>query len=167
MKLTTIIIRNFRSFDDHADVIQVGEMAAFVGKNSSGKSNILQALQLFFGQTSPVPEDFYYGDTERTMSVTVTFQVDSANLFPVLMPYVSPDQTLWLRREFKENDLKGKMYVGGKNQYTGTAEMNPFPDRALIASRVNAFLASDSAAPLLAYAHQKGRQSVMRTIMMC
>ena len=37
MKLTTIIIRNFRSFDDHADVIQVGEMAAFVGKNSSGK----------------------------------------------------------------------------------------------------------------------------------
>lgn len=157
MKLTTIIIRNFRSFDDHADVIQVGEMAAFVGKNSSGKSNILQALQLFFGQTSPVPEDFYYGDTERTMSVTVTFQVDSANLFPVLMPYVSPDQTLWLRREFKENDLKGKMYVGGKNQYTGTAEMNPFPDRALIASRVNAFLASDSGAPLLTYAHQKGQ----------
>lgn len=50
MKITEISIKNFRSFDERGVSIVVGEMTAFVGKNSSGKSNILQALQLFWGQ---------------------------------------------------------------------------------------------------------------------
>lgn len=60
MNNSEIVIKNLRSFDNHGDVIKVGEMAEFVGKNSSGKSSILQALQLFFGQTSPTLDDFYY-----------------------------------------------------------------------------------------------------------
>lgn len=71
MKITEISIKNFRSFDERGVSIVVGEMTAFVGKNSSGKSNILQALQLFWGQYALAAEDFYYGETDRTISVSV------------------------------------------------------------------------------------------------
>ena len=36
MKITEISIKNFRSFDERGVSIVVGEVAAFVGKNSSG-----------------------------------------------------------------------------------------------------------------------------------
>ena len=45
MKLTSVKIQNYRSFDSQGVEITLGEMAAFVGRNSSGKSNILNALK--------------------------------------------------------------------------------------------------------------------------
>lgn len=109
MKITEISIKNFRSFDERGVSIVVGEMTAFVGKNSSGKSNILQALQLFWGQYALAAEDFYYGETDRTISVSVTFAVAPDEILPVLLPYVSPDGFLQLRHDYTEVDLKGKL----------------------------------------------------------
>jgi predicted ATPase len=51
MKLiTSVRIRGLRSIEDQA-LATVGNFTAFVGKNSSGKSNVLRALNLFFNQS--------------------------------------------------------------------------------------------------------------------
>ena len=139
MKISEISIKNFRSFDECGASILVGEMAAFVGKNSSGKSNILQALQLFWGQYTLTTEDFYYGETDRTISISVTFSVASEDIIPALLPYVSSDGFLRLRHDYTEADLKGKLYSCGINEYTGASEMHPFPDRKLTAAKINVF----------------------------
>ena len=159
MKITEISIKNFRSFDERGVSIVVGEMAAFVGKNSSGKSNILQALQLFWGQYALAAEDFYYGETDRTISVSVTFAVAPDEILPVLLPYVSPDGFLQLRHDYTEVDLKGKLYSCGKNEYTGQPEMNPFPERKLklTPAKIGVFLASEQSANLHSYAQSNGK----------
>ena len=136
MKISEISIKNFRSFDERGVSISVGEMAAFVGKNSSGKSNILQALQLFWGQYALTAEDFYYGETSRTISVSVTFAIPSDEITPSLLPYVSPDGFLQLCHDYTETDTKGKLYSCGKNDFTGTSDMNPFPERKLTTARI-------------------------------
>lgn len=159
MKITEISIKNFRSFDERGVSIVVGEMTAFVGKNSSGKSNILQALQLFWGQYALAAEDFYYGETDRTISVSVTFAVAPDEILPVLLPYVSPDGFLQLRHDYTEVDLKRKLYSCGKNEYTGQPEMNPFPERKLklTPAKIGVFLASEQSANLHSYAQSNGK----------
>lgn len=157
MKITEISIKNFRSFDERGATIVVGEMAAFVGKNSSGKSNILKALQLFWGQDVLSSEDFYYGETNRTISISVKFSVASEEIFPALLPYVSPDGFLQLRHDYTEADSKGKLYSCGNNEYTGQADMNPFPERKLTSAKIGAFLTSEQSAGLRAYAQDSGK----------
>ena len=48
MKVCQVTIRNFKSFGDDLVSIPLGDLTAFVGANSSGKSNVLKALDLFF-----------------------------------------------------------------------------------------------------------------------
>jgi len=157
MKISEILIKNFRSFDECGASIVVGEIAAFVGKNSSGKSNILQALQLFWGQYTLTTEDFYYGETDRTISISVSFSVTPEDIVPALLPYVSSDGFLRLRHDYTEADPKGKLYSCGINEYTGPSEMNPFPDRKLTAAKINTFLGTEQSTDLRAYAQAIGR----------
>ena len=158
MKIIEVSIRNFRSFDEHGVPIAVGEMAAFVGKNSSEKSNILQALQLFWGKYALTPEDFYYGETSRTISVSVTFSVQTEEIVPSLLPYVSSDGFLYLRHDYTEVDPKGKLYACGRREYTGIPEMDPFPARKLPPARIRNFLEAEQSVDLRAYAHEIGKQ---------
>lgn len=46
MKIFDISIKNFRGIKSLTN-LKVGEINSFVGKNDSGKSNILKALDLF------------------------------------------------------------------------------------------------------------------------
>lgn len=50
MRLTEIKIKNFRSFED--ETIAVDDYTCFVGPNGTGKSTVLQALNVFFRNTS-------------------------------------------------------------------------------------------------------------------
>ena len=157
MKLTTISIKNFRSFDDHGEIIKIGNLAAFVGKNSSGKSNILQALQLFWGQSILTEDDFYYRDTERTISISAEFLVSSDEIIPSLLNYISPNRRLHLRRDFTFSNQKGILISLGKNGYNGIDEMNPFPSKKLSSSKISSFLSSPNSSDLLAYAENLGQ----------
>ncbi|MBO9639081.1 MAG: AAA family ATPase, partial [Siphonobacter aquaeclarae] len=48
MKIQSIVIRNFKTFDGTGINFSCNDITALVGENSVGKSNILQALDLFF-----------------------------------------------------------------------------------------------------------------------
>lgn len=47
MKLTKLIITNFRGYKNRTEV-GFNDITTFVGKNDSGKSTILEALDIFF-----------------------------------------------------------------------------------------------------------------------
>ena len=59
MIIKSIRIKNFRSIVD--ETIDLSDMNFFVGKNDSGKSNVLKALNLFFNKETDfgMPFDFY------------------------------------------------------------------------------------------------------------
>lgn len=76
MKLTKVKIKNFRSYKDEI-IIDFENLVAFVGKNDSGKSTILEALDIFFNSSNGVvkidkddinKECLKNGDDEITIS---------------------------------------------------------------------------------------------------
>ncbi|MDU9049706.1 MAG: ATP-binding protein [Candidatus Electrothrix sp. Rat3] len=52
MKIKKIIIENFRGYKKRT-VIDLNNFIVFVGKNDAGKSTILEALDIFFGNSNP------------------------------------------------------------------------------------------------------------------
>jgi putative ATP-dependent endonuclease of OLD family len=74
MKMTKIEIRNYRSLCDVA--IYPKDILALVGRNNSGKSNVLKALELFFeGSTALINEECFYGHIkEKAIEVFITFE---------------------------------------------------------------------------------------------
>jgi len=79
MKIKTIRIQNFRSFED--ETIQLNRYSCFVGPNGAGKSSILAALNVFFREQSGSPtdvtalmdEDYFSKNTANPVRITVTF----------------------------------------------------------------------------------------------
>lgn len=79
MKIESVRIKNFRSFDDV--VIPFHGYTCLVGPNGAGKSTVLHALNLFFRETGDTPtdllkleeEDFHNKNVEEPIEITVTF----------------------------------------------------------------------------------------------
>jgi ABC-type lipoprotein export system ATPase subunit len=84
MKITKIQIKNFRSLRSVA-IDNLGDLTIIIGENSSGKSNVLEALDLFFNQFDSAPQrnvgavnDYLWFDRnpqnniEFTLSLSVT-----------------------------------------------------------------------------------------------
>lgn len=72
-----LIIKNFRSIQNLD--IELNEINAIIGPNSSGKSNILKAINLVLGQTyatikSFSKEDFYNFDENNHITIEVHFK---------------------------------------------------------------------------------------------
>ena len=72
MKIKKVAVTNFRTIKS-AEFYFFPYMV-FVGKNNSGKSNIMKALDVFFGRR-PVEDDFRLEgkNQEREITITLTF----------------------------------------------------------------------------------------------
>src|SRR5258708_6243321 len=72
MRIRKIVVRNFRSSSD--EEVEFDSLTALVGRNGSGKSSLLRALELFF---APSPKfdlyDFYAENTSQQIEIEVTF----------------------------------------------------------------------------------------------
>ncbi len=98
MRLSSVRIENFRSFDD--ETISFDDYTCFVGPNGSGKSTILTALNMFFRNTSSSTtdlldlseEDFHLKNTARPVKITLTFDHLSNDAKTALKAYVRQDQ---------------------------------------------------------------------------
>lgn len=75
--LTRLTVRNYRCLEEVE--IPLGPLTAFVGPNGSGKTAILQALNILLGETWPslrslrVPQDFTAFDPSRELEIAATF----------------------------------------------------------------------------------------------
>ncbi len=71
MKLRWLHIQGFRSIRDIA--FEIGDFLCFIGQNNHGKSNILQALDMFFssGTRGVTPDIFFRSPTEAVKEVVI------------------------------------------------------------------------------------------------
>lgn len=80
MKLTELKIENFRSFED--ETVHFDDYTCLVGPNSSGKSAVLMALNVFFRESRSTvtdvvtltEEDFHHRNTKESIKITLTFE---------------------------------------------------------------------------------------------
>lgn len=93
MRITHIRLQNFRAFDDA--VFSVNPYTCLVGDNGCGKSNVLAALCVFFGDTASTPyagvlekEDYHDFDTSTPIRITVTFEGMGPEALGALKAYV-------------------------------------------------------------------------------
>lgn len=98
MKIKSVRIKNFRSIREQT--IDLDHYTCFVGANGSGKSNVLHALNVFFGE-SGIPgldtrslgeEDFHKKNTTEPVEITITFSDLSPEAKDDLAHYVRHDQ---------------------------------------------------------------------------
>lgn len=59
MKLTKLVFNNYRSFGPTDTTIEISDLTALVGHNSSGKTTVLSALQKMFGNLKITKSDFH------------------------------------------------------------------------------------------------------------
>lgn len=74
MRISKIEIKNYRSLEEIA--IYPNKITALVGRNNSGKSNILRALELFFENSIRLvdTECYHHHQTGQEIQLTLTFE---------------------------------------------------------------------------------------------
>ncbi len=85
MKLTKVIINNFRTFGD-SQVIGFNDQTVLIGNNSSGKTTVLQALSKLFSDKQNdriirksdfhLPKGLRPGENSRTLFIETIFEFD-------------------------------------------------------------------------------------------
>lgn len=83
MVIDKVLVQNFRSIEE--EVLVCCDLTALVGRNGSGKSSFLRALDLFYSPTPKIDaEDFYNRDTSREIVISITYRdlnEEALNLF--------------------------------------------------------------------------------------
>ncbi|OEF90210.1 ATP-dependent endonuclease [Vibrio anguillarum] len=98
MKITKLKIENFRSFKEQE--VDISDYSCFIGANSSGKSTVINALNLFFrenknSQTDLIKlseDDFHHKNTNDPIKITVTFGELTEQAKEDLAAYVRQDE---------------------------------------------------------------------------
>jgi predicted ATP-dependent endonuclease of OLD family len=64
MKISHLKIVNFKTFDPEGISLNIADLTALVGENSTGKSNVLEALDVFFNfsKTKISKKTFHHED---------------------------------------------------------------------------------------------------------
>ncbi len=102
MRIHQVSVKNFRSIKDAT--LPCDDLTALVGRNGSGKSAFLNALDLFYDSSSRVtPEDYYAEDTSNDIEIAVTYcelRDDAKRLFSA---YIDND-SLTVAKVFSSRD---------------------------------------------------------------
>lgn len=139
MRLTEIKIKNFRSFEN--ETIALDDYTCLVGPNGAGKSTVLQALNVFFRNTSAASvdllklsdEDFHHKNIESPAEVVMTFE------------QLSPEA----QEDFKAYYRSGKLIVSAIAEWdpqAGCAEVKQYGSRLVMGDFAPYFAANEKKA---------------------
>ncbi|WP_414053027.1 ATP-dependent nuclease [Macrococcus animalis] len=111
--ITEIKILNFRSYKDSKNIISnLSNINMFTGKNNSGKTNVLRALNIFFNP------DYYNPNTDQNMMKIIT---GGNSKFPAINVKIIDFDTFGDKGEFiiqlNLNREKEKYSLIGKNKF--------------------------------------------------
>lgn len=75
MKISNIKIKNFKTFDSIGIEISANSLTALIGENSVGKSNVLEALDLFFNfsKSKISIKSFHHNDYKKNIEIELKF----------------------------------------------------------------------------------------------
>ncbi len=90
MLIQEVHVKNFRSILDES--LPCDSLTALVGRNGSGKSSFLSAIELFYEPSAKVTaEDFYSEDVTQDIEIEVTFAGLSAEAKELFSAYIDND----------------------------------------------------------------------------
>lgn len=117
MLIQEVHVKNFRSILEAS--LPCDSLTALVGRNGSGKSSFLSALELFYNPSAKVmPEDFYSEDVTQAIEIAVTYSGLSEEAKDLFSAYIDND-SLTVVRVFSDPE-KGK-----SGTYHGMRLQNP------------------------------------------
>ncbi|MFH1902707.1 MAG: AAA family ATPase [Candidatus Omnitrophota bacterium] len=109
MRIDRVSIQGFRAFKNRTDIV-VGPFTTIVGKNDTGKSSILHALDIFFNNSSPDDGDF---NQDQNTDDPVIIQVSFSELPASLQLEVGVDTDLSMENllDLQRNFTVRKTYI--------------------------------------------------------
>lgn len=125
MIIKELRVKNYRSIKDAT--LTLGDLTALVGRNGAGKSNFLNALDLFFDQAKkPEVNDYFGREAGQPIEVEVTFsELDEAQR-EKYGEYVNGDE-LTVARVLELGDRQAR-YYGSVLQHPKFAEIRQSTD---------------------------------------
>lgn len=135
MIVKAIHVKNFRSILDER--IDLDNLTVLVGRNGTGKSSFLRALELFYDPKAVVsPEDFYAEDTSKQVEIAVTFTDLGAKEKSLFAPYLDGND-LTVVRVFSISAKKSGTYHGMKLQNPEFTDVRNAGGKAEIKDKYN------------------------------
>jgi len=124
MIINSLHVQNFRSL--LAEKLDCHDLTVLVGRNGTGKSSFLRALEIFYDPTATVSvEDFYADDSTKEILVSVTFSSLSEEERKLFEPYLDDDQLTVARVFALSGGNKSGTYHGMRLQ---NPEFSPVRD---------------------------------------
>jgi len=102
MKIENISIQNFKTFGLEKIEFSFNDMTALIGENSVGKSNVLEALDLFFNftKTKISTKSYHHNDYSKPIVITIKFKNLNTDELTTFKTHLD-----------KHNDLKITQYI--------------------------------------------------------
>lgn len=141
MILKSLHVKNFRSILD--EKIDCDDLTVLVGRNGTGKSSFLGALELFYNQSATVStEDFYAEETGNEIEIAVTFTDLGSEEKSLFDPYTDGNE-LTVARVFNHSARKSGTYHGMRLQNPDFEEVRKAGGKTEIRSKYNDIRSTD------------------------
>ncbi|MGD0803521.1 MAG: AAA family ATPase [Candidatus Bathyarchaeia archaeon] len=106
MKIEKIIIKNYRSLKNVSTLFK--NIVIFIGRNNSGKSSILQAINNFYTpEANTKIDDFYNGNAEEPIEIEIEFNNFTNKEIDEFRSYIQDDK-LTIKKIIHWNDETSK-----------------------------------------------------------
>jgi len=114
MRLKRLIYSNYRSFGSEETSININDLTAFIGENSSGKTTILTGLQKLFGNDRVEKSDFHVPLNKKADEISEnTFYIEAYFEFFHTNDSDAEDYAIPSYFEnFVVNEPEGRPYIG-------------------------------------------------------
>ena len=117
MKLTNIIIKNYKSIQEIDDIV-ITPLQIFIGENNVGKSNILKSLEVFLTAGIGGIKESDFNDATKPIIIGAKFTILSDNLKKIWKPYLINDELILEKHIWIEEDSDSEK-ITIKNEYHG------------------------------------------------
>lgn len=108
MKMVNVQIENYRSIENID--INIDNIIALIGENNAGKSNIMNAIRLFFSDESAQLDDFYNKDNNLEIKIKIKFNKFNKNELSLLSDYIENDTAIFQKKMyFKDGKPKNEI----------------------------------------------------------
>ena len=138
MRIQSVRVKNYRSIRDAE--LSIGDITALVGRNGSGKSTFLSALDLFYNRGDLTEADFFGEKTDKEIEVEITFSQLSQAAREEFSSYLERN-TLTVAGVFRLNSGKTVVsFHGSSLQNPDFTKIRQLPSKSEQSSEFNALL---------------------------
>lgn len=117
MKLVELSIVNYRSIIS-IDSVKISSFQALIGENNTGKSNILDAIDVFLSAGAGGIQDTDFYDKTKPIVIKSKFKIASSHLKMIWKPYAINDELILEKHIWVEEET-GTEKISIKNEFHG------------------------------------------------